>query len=355
MDDLVDACGKLWEHDEMPLIVATSKMIKNMRNYSMVDNNNQNIADVINKVKELENSFMACLKDNSDQLKTLSEIVHNNIRHSSSKPLVQQPANNSRVSVLISENEKRDNGGVTPPNKKRKACEQPMSGDSSNIPGIQSLSNLNKDGAQLPLPPENAAWSTVAAKPGYQSVQTASSNQIQVGANGSSQTPRPQRGAWRKSLNLLHGTADSSNTLAADVSLVAYGVAKDATTEGLKSFLEARGVAVIECVNLTTFQFARTHSYKVTIKASQYDKAIKPEVWPFRVGVRLFKQFRNRDNDQQASWDAQVRNAAHSAIPPVTPQVRTETSTATPMGIETSNRFGVLASGGPSQRFSSDH
>ena len=314
-----------------------------MRNYSIVDNNNHNIADVLNKVKELEVTFKACLKENSDQIKSIGEIV-NNVRHDSNKLSVPQPQANSRVSVLISENEKRENGGITPPSKKRKACDQPVINPPNNVPGIQLLPESDKQKSLLQ--PPGTSWCTVAAKPSTQSAQIAPRNQTQVGPNVSSQTPRHQRGAWRKSLNILHGTADSSNTLAANVSLVAYGVAKDATADGLKAFLEARGIAVIECVNLTTFEFARTHSYKVTIKAAQYEQATKPEIWPFRVGVRLFKQFRNRETDQQSSWDAQVKNATQTPKVPVSSQLVANTGFITPIGIETSNRFDALASVG---------
>ena len=164
---------------------------------------------------------------------------------------------------------------------------------------------------------------------------------MQVGTN-QSQTPRQK--PWRRALNILHGTADSQNTLAADVDLVAYGVAKNATADGLKSFLETRGISVVQCVNLTTFEHARTHSYKVTIKASEYEKATKPEVWPFRVGVRLFKQFKKKTDEQQTNWDSQVRLAP----PPASVQSQVNVDCLTPSeGIETSNMFHVLASGGP--------
>ena len=56
-----------------------------------------------------------------------------------------------------------------------------------------------------------------------------------------------------------------NNTIAADVSLVAYGVAKDASEEQLNSFLQAKNINVIECKKLTTFEQARTHCYKVTL------------------------------------------------------------------------------------------
>ena len=143
----------------------------------------------------------------------------------------------------------------------------------------------------------------------------------------------------------LHGTAGSHNTIAADVSLVAYGVAKDATADGLKSFLETKGVAVVECVNLTTFEHARTHCYKVTIKASEYEKATKPEIWPYRVGVRLFKQFRKREEEQISGWDAQVRNAGRAQQVREPAQARAGGGPAHAQQtaeIETSNMFAAL-------------
>ena len=36
LEDLIDATGKLWNNNEMPLLVASSKMVKGMRNYNML-------------------------------------------------------------------------------------------------------------------------------------------------------------------------------------------------------------------------------------------------------------------------------------------------------------------------------
>ena len=136
-----------------------------------------------------------------------------------------------------------------------------------------------------------------------------------------------------------------NNTLAADVSLIAYGVAIDASEDRLKSFLLGKNINVIECKKLTTFAQARTHCYKVTVKASDFEKATKPEVWPYRVGVRLFKQFREKKADQTPSWNnqqnkghvnqsqAQQTNRSQHYNPPVAPAV-------TPFAI--SNRYSVL-------------
>ena len=109
---------------------------------------------------------------------------------------------------------------------------------------------------------------------------------------------------------------------------------------------------------MTTFEHARAHIYKVTIKATEYEKATKPEIWPYRVGVRLFKQFRRQDNYQQSSWDSQVKQAMQSQHgPPLVsapPLVLLNSPTSTG-GIETSNIFNVLASGGPNGGPASDH
>ena len=171
-----------------------------MRNYNMVDTDHVNLADTIN-----------------------------------------------RVSSLI-----KDNPIVLTPSKKRKA-------DTDLLPGIQSLNEQQQQQSMyppLPASDQSLAWSTVVRQQGRHQVP-----QQGVGQQpGKGQTPRgQQRGAWKRSLNILHGTADSGNTLAADVSLVAYGVAKDASAEQLKSFLERKNIQVLECINLTTYDQARTH------------------------------------------------------------------------------------------------
>ena len=33
----------------------------------------------------------------------------------------------------------------------------------------------------------------------------------------------------------------------------------------------------------------RTLTFRVAVKASEYEAALKPEVWPYRVGVRHYK------------------------------------------------------------------
>lgn len=99
----------------------------------------------------------------------------------------------------------------------------------------------------------------------------------------------------------VYGTAHDQNngmTLAADIILVAYGVAKNVTAIQLAEFLETKGLKVVDCQLLTTYEKSRSLSYKVTIKASDYDKSRDPATWPYRVSVRPFKHRRENAINQ---------------------------------------------------------
>ena len=90
----------------------------------------------------------------------------------------------------------------------------------------------------------------------------------------------------------LYGTAQGQTNdlqLAADIHLVAKGVGKQVTAIRLAEFLESRGMKVVDCELLTTYENARSLSYKVTIKASDYVKSRDPATWPYRVSVHPYR------------------------------------------------------------------
>ena len=60
---------------------------------------------------------------------------------------------------------------------------------------------------------------------------------------------------------------------------------------------------MVSCDLLTKYEGARSLSYKIAIKSSDYEIATNPEIWPLRVGVRLFEYFNNRNS---------VRNGIYS-------------------------------------------
>ena len=96
--------------------------------------------------------------------------------------------------------------------------------------------------------------------------------------------------------------------LSGDVSLVASGVAKDCTEEDLKGFLADKGINVVEVEKLTkpeVLDLVRTITFRVSVKAAEYEAALKPEVWPYRVGVRHYRAPRRADS----GWHGQSRQS----------------------------------------------
>ena len=120
---------------------------------------------------------------------------------------------------------------------------------------------------------------------------------------------RPKQPA-RSPRNICFGSAKTSGDqnvetmLAADVDLVATGVGKDCTDEDMSLFLKGKGIEVVSVETLTkddVLDKVRTKTFKITVKAAQYEAALKPEVWPYRVAVRHYRAPRRQDT----TWSGQ--------------------------------------------------
>ena len=166
----------------------------------------------------------------------------------------------------------------------------------------------------------------------------------------------------RRKSTLLFGQAktgkdNQTQLLAANVNLVASGVSKAATDSQLKEFLEDKGIKVTEIECMTYHPEARTNTFRVAIAISDYEKALNPEVWPYRVAVRAFRPAR-RDREQknmeyqfgrsggvvnhQRSRDTQQQPQQQQQQQPQQRQPQ-QNQSQTQDTIETSNRFDVLA------------
>ena len=122
----------------------------------------------------------------------------------------------------------------------------------------------------------------------------------------------------RSPRNICYGNAKTTGDqnvetmLAANVDLVASGVGKDCTNEALGDFLKGKGIDVVSVETLTKDEVlsqVRTKTFKITVKPSQYEAALKPEVWPYRVAVRHYRAPRRQDttwNDQSGRTGGQI-------------------------------------------------
>ena len=111
---------------------------------------------------------------------------------------------------------------------------------------------------------------------------------------------------------IVNGNSNLNNddkSFAADISLVAGGVSKNATVDKLSDYLKNKGLDIVKCellTNPTAIDKVRSLSFKVTIKAEDIEKASDASNWPFRVVVRKFVTFRRREVDEFAPSSQRV-------------------------------------------------
>ena len=108
------------------------------------------------------------------------------------------------------------------------------------------------------------------------------------------------------------GTTGNETMLAADVNLVASGVGKGCRTEDLKDFLVGKGITPVEVEMLTrsdVIENVRTLTFRVAVKASDYEVALKPEVWPYRVAVRHYRAPKRDRLSGTNTWQGQSRQS----------------------------------------------
>lgn len=78
------------------------------------------------------------------------------------------------------------------------------------------------------------------------------------------------------------------------MALVASGINLNVTEEDLENFLKSKDIDVVNVELLTKEELlaekkVRSKTMKVNVKAKDHEKAMCPEIWPFRVGVRYYR------------------------------------------------------------------
>ena len=275
IDDIVKALRKLKSCNTMPLILATGKMLRRAPLSSGISINANN-GDIVQRVTLLENSLKDFMKHQSDQIKSLTDAIG-----SIGTSTATLSAAAARTPGFRNVNERN----VVTPNKRRRTDAFPNTERPANDPSFASVAARHR-----------ATGSNVI--PGISSL------------NGDASRPRRP--------SIMFGTSktgkddNTTQLLAADVALVASGVSRDASGEQLKEFLINKGISVVAVEKLTRDEVeARTNTFKVVIKLSDYEKAMRPEIWPYRVGVRHYKPPRRTG----MSWQQQSRQSGAQINP----------------------------------------
>ena len=110
----------------------------------------------------------------------------------------------------------------------------------------------------------------------------------------------------RNQSKTIQGTAlDDSNgkAFAADIDIVVYSVARNVTAIQVSQWIEDHGIKVSDCVLLTKYEQARTLSFKVTIRANEYEKSQDPSMWPYGVKVRRYRTNNRRNHIMKQTED----------------------------------------------------
>ena len=296
LEDIYKAMSALKDNNAMPLPLGTSPMVKEFPPFHC-DKETMNITDVMTKIKVVEQSLGAFIKQNNEQFKAITDVISNSLSSIREVLVSDTPSKRRKVSQAAGVD------GVTPLSSDRVVSFSDMARRTINRPrATQQQQQMAPHPLQEPFtnqhhlrPPRNPA--------------TNSSN----------------NGNRRRSSALVFGNGTASNDehlLSADINLVASGVSKQATSDQIKEFLEEKGIHVTDIELLTKFfkDESKSYTYRIAIKPSDYEQALKPESWPFRVSVRLFRN--KRRNLDQNSWDQQSSRSGGNIQPNMNNQHR---------------------------------
>ena len=293
--DIVSVLEYLSDTNAMPLVMASTCQIRMSPKSLGSLSPEASLGEMATKVQSLEACLEKYMASTKQQIVTLTEIV--------TEQRCEKEKTQSQNAIRLSET----------PNKKRKlADENPETSqelfetlnervsdmevmevsESQNsyaraLSGIQPLRR-----ASLTNPPQ--ARVEQANQKQQQMLKTVLQNTL---GNKVDKSEKP------KSRNIFHGKAKPTetgdapteeNNLAADVDLVAFGVNLEAETDDLKSFLIAKGINVKDVKLLTKTELlsgnkVRSKTMQVTVKAGDHEKAMNPDLWPMRVGVRYYR------------------------------------------------------------------
>ena len=347
--DISDAMTKLKDKGVMPLLLGTSLMLQRVPCYNTTSKDDSDITSVMTRVKGLEDCMNEYMKQQTSQMENLSSSVmkiSTTTAPSMNTSTTSKPAGPG-TSFFQQQRERMESLGkkhklddedievfLTPPlNPPRSTVRRNFQPSGRVAP--PAFTPLQPAGI-APLPQNNQA-------PSYAQAMAKDTNQ-----SGHQQPPpRP-----RKQSTLLFGKAkigkdNQTQLLAANVNLVASGVSKAATDIQLKEFLEDKGIEVTEIECMTYHPDARTNTFRVAIAVADYEKALNPEVWPYRVAVRTFRPAR-RDREQRSMENQFGRsggvfqNQRRNDQQQHNKQQPGQHSQQVSEGVETSNRFDAL-------------
>ena len=294
IEDIAIILEFLKTSQKMPLILATTCQIRQSPKSIGSVEPNASMGDVLTKMASMESCMAKFMDSSMKQMETLTEAVRD---QKVTEPNVYKSVNAKTGST---------------PGKKKPEVEGDNSTKEGEIEEEEIIINEKESYASKTMAgitPLKRSQSVSKSQGSSQTNQLLKNVLIKMVESNSKQneknTEKPKRPL------MFHGKATTSTdetvteaSLAADVDLVAFGVAKTAEPEHLEKFLKDRGVNVekVECLTkleLIQENKVKSKTMKVTVKASEHEKAMNPDVWPQRVGVRYYKAPSRRPGQEE--------------------------------------------------------
>ena len=267
LDDIEEAVNKLTDAKCMPLVLASSKMVLRAPRFWGKDKG-EDISGVAAELKELKEAVVGFVKQNEKQMSELKQEVVN-VTAVIAKPKV------------ISKHLERAQVPETP--------RTPGGSKRTRFEFENDVEVVNEDDESLWTPV------TYAQKAGAKKSEAAEALTKLLRESKSRTETQKEAKNDKVKTKVIYGSAKPNTeevNLAADVSLVAFNVNKTCNKDHMKTFLIEKGIDVVDVIEMTREEVldnVRVKSMKVIVKANEFEKAMDPNVWPCRVGVRIWK------------------------------------------------------------------
>ena len=343
VNDICVALKELAEKDRLPLFLSTSGMIAQTPIYRVTTEHENNVSSnsrlhvievslnsliesnctngisarlaVIEKDLSTNNSHLKVIETSIDALKTsMNEMPHQGLSgYNSWSEVVRGNAVNAPEVNTIKTPGKHVSWGDTAPNSNLR----------NHIELSTNTSHLDREGrvysplnTQYPIS-HPATWRQNPSTSEFLSGNGESQIQhIEHGYKGQNQfgteyfTPHnelPQVGILKDTdKGVVYGTKQDTSLTAADVEIVAFGVAKDVTCYHIATYAEKQGIKIVNCELLTSWEEARSNTFKLTVKATRAKTTLTEEVWPLGVGIRRFTKQKGNNAKHRSRRQAHV-------------------------------------------------
>ena len=302
IEDIDEAVNILTEANCMPLVMASSSMILRAPIFWGKDKGDD-IAGVAAELKELKVAMVSFMKQNEKQI---DEIKQDIVTAIAPKPKVA-----TRVQPL----------NPAKPLAEGEVSQRTRFNLEDEVEVIENEYN-EEDFIEVSYATKAATKNTTTAAEALVSLLTKSKNESKK------KSDKPK-------MKVIYGSSKSEvegDSMAADISLVAFNINKTCSKEAMKTFISEKGIDVVDVTDMTREEVmdnVKVKTMKVVVKATEYEKAMDPGNWPCRVGVRLWKdkeaqkarfdrwqvrqeQIRSRKGGDKEVQEVRPRNVKHN-------------------------------------------